>query len=225
MITVLFLGFVALTAAVIVGVSARYLNGQVAFVVAAGLLVWLTYIGLLGFFGVVRNGTMRPPGIAMVFVPVLFFLLLSILALRSAAGVRVALAFPLWIILGAQSFRIGVELFLHNLWIEGLVPRMLTFAGANTDIYVGASAPLIAWLSTRGRTGMKLALIWNVLGLLSLLNVVIRAVLTAPGPLNLIHAEVPNLMIGTFPFVFIPGFFVPLAVVLHLLAVRAIAAA
>src|SRR6476661_4113857 len=150
MITVLFLGFVALTAAVIVGVSARYLNGQVAFVVAAGLLVWLTYIGLLGFFGVVRNGTMRPPGIAMVFVPVLFFLLLSILALRSAAGVRVALAFPLWIILGAQSFRIGVELFLHNLSIEGLVPRMLTFAGANTDIYVGASAPLIAWLSTRG---------------------------------------------------------------------------
>ena len=45
---------------------------------------------------------------------------------------------------------------------------------------------------------MKLALIWNVLGLLSLTNVVIRAVLTAPGPFNLIHAEVPNLMIGTF---------------------------
>jgi hypothetical protein len=30
-------------------------------------------------------------------------------------------------------------------------------------------------------------------------------------------------MIGTFPFMFIPGFFVPLAVVLHVLAVRAIA--
>jgi hypothetical protein len=40
----------------------------------------------------------------------------------------------------------------------------------------------------------------NVLGLLSLANVVARAVLTAPGPLNLIHAEVPNRMIGTFPF-------------------------
>ena len=58
-----------------------------------------------------------------------------------------------------------------------------------------------------------------MLGLLLLTNVVIRAVLTAPGPFNLIHAEVPNLMIGTFPFMFIPGFFVPLAVVLHLLAV------
>jgi hypothetical protein len=41
-------------------------------------------------------------------------------------------------------------------------------------------------------------------------------------PLNLIHAEVPNRMIGTFPFMFIPGFFVPLAAVLHVLAIRTI---
>jgi len=140
---------------------------------------------------------------------------------RSSASARFALAFPLWIILGTQCFRIGVELFLHQLWIDGLVPKMLTFEGANVDIYVGVSALLVAWLSTRGRLGMRLALAWNVLGLLSLTNVVIRAVLTAPGPFNLIHAEVPNLLMSTFPFLFIPGFFVPLAVVLHVLAIRA----
>ena len=102
------------------------------------------------------------------------------------------------------------------------MPKMLTFKGANVDIYIGASAPLIAWLSTRGRLGMRLALAWNVLGLLALTNVVIRAVLTSPGPFNLIHAEVPDRMLGTFPFLFIPGFFVPLAVVLHAVAIRAI---
>ena len=69
---------------------------------------------------------------------------------------------------------------------------------------------------------MRLAFAWNVLGLLALTNVVIRAVLTTPGPLNLIHAEVPNLMLITFPFLLIPGFFVPLAVTLHLLAMRAL---
>jgi hypothetical protein len=53
---------------------------------------------------------------------------------------------------------------------------------------------------------------------------VIRAVLTAPGPFNLIHAEVFNRMFRTFPFMFIPGFFVPLAVTLHVLAIRAIIA-
>ncbi|HMD30556.1 MAG TPA: hypothetical protein VKG84_01520, partial [Candidatus Acidoferrales bacterium] len=141
---------------------------------------------------------------------------------RSAAGSRIALTFPLWVILGTQSFRVVVELFLHQLWIGGLVPKMLTFEGANVDIYIGASAPLIAWLSSRGRLGLKLALAWNVLGLLALTNVVTRAVLTSPGPLNLIHAEVPNRMFGTFPFLFIPAFFVPLAVGLHVLAIRAI---
>ena len=220
MTATLFLGFVAMMAAVVVTLIARYLNRRAAFRVLAGLSVWFIYVGLLGYFGVVKNTAMRPPGIAFVVVPVIVFLIFFIV--RSSASARVVLAFPLWIILGTQSFRIGVELFLHQLWIEGLVPRMMTFEGANIDIYIGLSAPLIAWLSTRGRWGLKLASAWNILGLLALLNVVTRAVLTAPGPLNLIHSEVPDRMLGTFPFLLIPGFFVPLAVVLHLLAIRAI---
>ncbi len=128
------------------------------------------------------------------FVPVVAFLVLFMVRVGSFAGARVALAFPLWVLIGTQAFRVGVELFIHQLWMDGLVPKMLTFAGANVDIYIGASAPLIAWLSRHGWRGQRLALFWNVLGLLSLANVVARAVLTAPGPLNLIHAEVPNRM-------------------------------
>ena len=216
----LFLGFVAMMAAIVVGLVARYLNGRTAFRVLAGLSAWFIYAGLMGYFGVLKNTAMRPPGTAFLLVPVLFFLFLFIV--RFSANARIILAFPLWIILGAQCFRVGVELFLHQLWIGGLVPKMLTFEGANVDIYIGASAPVIAWLSTRGRLGLKLALAWNVLGLLALTNVVTRAVLTSPGPFNVIHAEVPNRMFGTFPFMFIPGFFVPLAVTLHVLAIRAI---
>ena len=214
----LFLGFVALMAALVVALSARYLKGTTAFAIGVGLFIWLIYVGLLGYLGVIGNATMRPPGIAFIFVPVVLFLVFFIVRVRSSA----ALAFPLWIILGTQSFRIVVELFLHQLWIEGLIPRMLTFAGANVDIYIGASAPLIAWLSTRGRLGMRIALLWNVLGLLALANVVTRAMLTTSGPLNLIHTEAPNLLFGKFPYMFIPGFFVPLAIVPHILAIRAI---
>ncbi len=220
MTATLFLGFVAMMAAIVVGLVARYLNGRTAFRVLAGLSAWFIYAGLMGYFGVLKNTAMRPPGTAFLLVPVLFFLFLFIV--RFSANARIILAFPLWIILGAQCFRVGVELFLHQLWIGGLVPKMLTFEGANVDIYIGASAPVIAWLSTRGRLGLKLALAWNVLGLLALTNVVTCAVLTSPGPFNVIHAEVPNRMFGTFPFMFIPGFFVPLAVTLHVLAIRAI---
>jgi hypothetical protein len=219
----LFLGFLGIVTALIVTTVGRYLGGRASWWVLTGLLVWLSYAGLLGYAGVLKNMTMRPPGIVFLVVPVLVFLLVFLaFVVLSSAGARVALAIPLWILLGAQSFRVGVELFLHQLWIDGLVPKMLTFDGANVDIYVGASAVLIAWLSGRGRLGLRLALAWNVLGLLALANVVTRAVLTAPGPLHLIHAEVPNLLLSTFPFLFIPGLFVPLGVVLHLLALRSI---
>ncbi len=86
-------GFVALMAAVVVALSARYLNGRTAFAITAGLFVWLIYVGLLGYFGVVRNAAMRLPGIAFIFIPVLVFLVLSILGLRSSAGTRVARVF------------------------------------------------------------------------------------------------------------------------------------
>jgi hypothetical protein len=220
MTSALFLGFLAVMTTFVVVLLDRYTNRRVALRVLGGLGVWFLYVSLMGHFGILRNPEIRPPGIAFIVVPILLFLIFFVV--RSPGSARDILAFPLWLILGTQCFRVGVELFLHQLWIEGLVPRMLTFRGANVDIYIGLSAPLIAWLSTRGRWGLELASAWNILGLLALLNVVIRAILTAPGPLHLIHTEVPDQMIGTFPYTLIPGFFVPLAVVLHVFAIRSI---
>ena len=218
----LFIAFLMLVAAGVVGSSLHYLSRLTALRVAAGLAIWLAYVGALGYAGVLSDASLRPPGIAYVLIPV--FLFVGFALVRSAAGLKTALALPLPLLLGAQSFRIGVELLLHQLWIDGVVPRMLTFEGANVDLFIGVSAPLIAWISTRGKTGMRLAFGWNVLGLLALANVAIRSAMTAPGPFNMLHAEVPNMAISTFPFFYIPALFAPLAVALHVLAMRALKA-
>lgn len=168
--------------------------------------------------GVVRDPTLPVPGALFVTAPAV---LLVVFLVRSAAGGRAALAVPLWLLLGAHAYRAGVELFLHRLWLEGLVPRMLTCEGANLDILAGASASVAAWLATRGRGGLRVALGWNVLGLLALANVAGRSVMTAPGPLNWLPSEVPNLAVGTFPFTYLAGLLAPLAVALHVLAIRA----
>jgi len=217
--TAFFLGFLAVTAAAAVALAARFLPRRSTLVLVAALSLWLLYVGALSYFGVIRNPSMRPPGSAFIFLPVFLFVFLFLA--RSPAGGRIALALPLWVILGTQSFRMGVEMFLHQLWLNGLVPRILTYEGGNVDILIGATAPLAAWLSTKGRPGQRWALAWNILGLLSLANVAFRALTTAPGRLNFLHAEVPNVAIGTFPFTFIAGFFAPLALVLHVLALRA----
>jgi hypothetical protein len=165
-----------------------------------------------------RDASLRLPGIVWVVGPVVLFV---VFVVRSNIGARVAATIPLWLILGFESFRIGVELLIHRLWEDGLVPKLLTYAGGNVDMFVGLSAPIIAWIATRGRLGLRLAMGWNVLGLLSLANATASAVLT--GPLKLISTEVPNVAMGMFPYTFIPGFLAPLAVTLHVLAIRAIA--
>jgi hypothetical protein len=124
-----------------------------------------------------------------------------------------------------KTFRVGVELTLSELASAGLTTRLLTLSGGNIEILIGITAPVVAWVVTRGVGGRRIARVWNVVGLLSLLNVAARAALTAPGPLNFIHAEVPNLALGSFPFSFIPEFMAPLAMMFHVLAFRALRAA
>ena len=217
----LFLGYVVVVAALASAAALRYLRGPGRLVAVGILALWFVYAGMLGFLGIARNQDLRPPGLVYLVVPAAFLVLFVV---RSAAGGKLARSVPLAILLGVQAFRVGVEAALHALWQAGLAPHMLTVAGGNVEMVVGATAPVAAWLSTRGRRGEQLAFAWNVLGCLSLLNVVARAMLTAPGPLHGIDAEVPNVGLGLFPYSFIPGFMAPFAMLLHVLAFRAFAA-
>ena len=198
----------------------RYLPKAALLPTLAGFAAWLAYAGMLGYRGAVAGGLLGVPGPALLVVPLIAFVALFLA--RSPAAKQVALSIPLWLLLGAQTFRVGVELFLHRLWLDGMAPRMLTYEGANFDMIVGLSAPIVAWAYWRGRIGERAALAWNIVGLAMLANVALRATLTAPGPLNFVHGEIPNTAIGTFPFTYIPGFFAPLALVLHVLAIRAL---
>jgi hypothetical protein len=70
-----------------------------------------------------------------------------------------------------------------------------------------------------------LALVWNVLGLLDVLHTLFRAVTSAPGPQRLVFEEPANRIPAVFPFVYLPGFIVPLTILLHLLSLRQLRAA
>ncbi len=217
-----FLGYLAFMATLVAAVLVRYLPKTALLPVLGGFAAWLAYAGGLGYLGVIGDQSLGVPGPALLVVPVFTFVALFVA--RSPTAKHAALSIPLWILLGAQTFRVGVELFLHRLWLDGMAPRMLTYAGANFDMIVGLSAPIAAWAYWRGRIGERAALAWNIAGLAMLANVALRATLTAPGPLNFVHGEIPNTAIGTFPFTYIPGFFAPLALVLHVLAIRALRA-
>ena len=218
----LFALFLAAMVVVVLGIAAHHLPRQTVAGITAGLTIWLAYSGTLGFLGVVANPDLRPPGPALLLIPV--FLFVAFYLVRADGALRVATGIPIGWLMGLQAFRVIVELFLHQLWKNGLAPRMLTYEGSNFDIAIGLSAPLVAWLYARGAMREQVALLWNFLGLAMLANVAVRALLTAPGPFQLITSDVPNLAIGTFPFTYIPGFMAPLALVLHVLSIRALRA-
>jgi hypothetical protein len=222
MTAAIFLAFLASTMIALVALIVTYVPRAYAAGIIIGLVLWIAYGGTLSYLGLLRDPSLRPAGIFYLLLPVLIFV--PAILVRSPGALRVALAIPLGLLMAVQSYRIGVELLLKQLWVDGLVPQTLTFAGANVDMYIGVTAPIAAWLSGKGRGGLRLALLWNVLGLFALANIATRSLLTAPGPLNVLHTEVPNLAMGTFPYSFIPGFFAPMAVMIHVLAIRAIRA-
>ena len=219
-LSTLFLGYVGLVASLIAAVLLRYLPLGRALIGVPVIAVWLGYAGIMGYSGIVGDPTRMPPGIFLLLTPIIAFVAIALG--RSPVGGYLAASLPLGLIFALQSFRIGVELTLSSLHDVGLTTRLMTLAGGNVEILIGISAPLIALIATRGTVGRRIALFWNVVGLLSLLNVAARAVLTAPGPLNLIHAELPNVAMGMFPFSYIPGFMAPLAMMLHVLAFHAL---
>lgn len=217
--SILFLCFVAAVVVLLAAGFVRYLPRGYRTPALAGLAVWVIYGGVLGYSGVIGNAALRPPGLSYLLAPIV---VLVMFMARSRAGQTVALSFPTWLLMGAESFRLVVEVFLHRLWLAGLLPRMMTFHGANFDIIIGASAPLVAGLLASRKISDRTALAWNVIGIAMLANVAARGALTTPGPSHLIPTEVPNTAIGTFPFTYIPGLMVPLALVLHVLSIRAL---
>lgn len=213
----LFLVFVAFVVALVATAITRLRSSGLRNPAHFGLIMWVGYATALGYWGASRLGTGAPPLPVFFIVPAVGIVLFMA---RSSFGGRLAAGLPAAAFMGLESFRIVVELFLYQLWLEGLVPKMLTFEGANFDIVIGASAPFVAWLVSTRRMGRRVAIGWNVVGILMLLNVIVRSVLTTPGPTHLITSDLANRAITHFPYTFIPAFLAPLAMLLHVLSIR-----
>lgn len=218
----LFIAFLLVMALIVIGAIYRALGVRTAALVASVLSIWFLCVAVMSYLGLIQGSDSRPPAPVLVLGPVLVYLVIAVWFSITKSGKSVAMAFAPAFVVALQAFRIIVEIFIHRLYEDGLAPKVLTYSGANVDIYVGITALIIAPLVAYKRLGSKSLLVWNVVGLVALANVVVRAILSAPGPLNVIHTEPPNLMISTFPYMYIPAFFVPLAVTLHIISAASI---
>ena len=185
------------------------------------IALWVIFLAVLSLSGFLNDFSTFPP--RMMIVLIIPLLVLIWFVLSSHSNDVVAKMPPAWIV-KMQSFRIVVELFIWWAYLQKDLPIQMTFEGRNFDILVGLTAPLVAnlWLKP-GKEKSGLVLTWNILGLLILLNIVVTAILSMPTPKQYFFTEPANTLVAGFPWVYLPGIFVSLAIALHLISIRQMA--
>lgn len=182
------------------------------------IMVWLVFMLIMANSGLLTNYTALPPRLLLIVVPPLVFFLLLF---RSAQFNELTEQFNVFWVVYAQSFRILMEFILWLLYRYNVIPVQMTFEGRNLDILVGLTAPFIAYYCfVKKSWSLKVALGWNIAGLLLLANIVVVAILSTPYPFRQFMNEPANTVIFYFPFIWLPGFVVPFALLLHLIAIR-----
>ena len=181
--------------------------------VGLALTGWLVLLGVLAARGFFLDFTATPPRVAL---SLLLPLLVGIVLLPTH-GVRHYLAVtpPAWVVY-TQSFRILMELILFALALQRRLPSLVTFEGRNVDILVGLTALPIGYFAVQRRRWPRwVPIAWNLAGMLILLNVVLHAQLAAPTPFRVFHTDPSTALLATVPYIWLPGFLVPLAFWLH----------
>jgi hypothetical protein len=222
--SILFALLVGAVAALFVGAALRSAaparpGPREGLVIVASFLVWLIIPGALAKAGLLDRWTLPAPALVLVGVATVFTTALAF----SPFGTRLLAAVPLFALVGFQFFRVPVELLLHRLYADGVIPVQMTYSGRNFDIVSGLTAAAVGMVLAVGGGSRRLVLGWNFLGLALLGNIVIIALLSTPVPFRTFLNEPANRLPGVFPYVWLPTMLVQAALFGHLLVFRALA--
>lgn len=181
------------------------------------ILIWSCIVGILGLNGFYQKLDTTPPRFIFLLGPVLLFVLLLSLTKK---GKRFMYDLDLkWLTL-LHSVRVPVELVLYFVFLEGLVPDLMTFEGYNFDIISGLSAPILYYLVfVKKKVGNNGLLLWNIVCLGLLLNILTIAVLSAKTPFQKMAFDQPNIGVTYFPLVWLPTVIVPIVFLAHLASI------
>lgn len=199
---------------VLTKVGSKKTTTTVSLVVVA-ILGWLALLSVLSLEGFFLDFMAIPPRVLLSVM--VCFVVIIVLATNKKFG-KLLMEFPVTWLIVPQVFRIVIEIVLWMLHKNGNTPVQMSFEGLNFDILAGISAPVIAYLAFgQGRKNYGLALAWNFISMALLTNILIIATLSMP----LIGAfDEPNTFVAYFPYILLPGFVAPFAMMLHVLSIK-----
>jgi hypothetical protein len=200
---------------------------RVKTIVGVVLLFWLVLAYTLGandaFVG--APGALPLPILAAFLTPIL----VSLAAFWTVSPFRdFVMSIDLPVMAGIQAWRFAGLGFIA-LYAYGVLPGLFAWPAGLGDMAIGVTAPLVIFALRRrpAFAASKLFWIWNLFGMLDLVDAVSLGGLSAVLGIGL-SAGITTSPMGTMPLVLIPTFLVPLFFMLHLaslLQARRLAAA
>ena len=181
-----------------------------------GAAAWMGGTWIVAARGVLRQWNSTPPPFMMLVIGIVA---LAVAIAFTPYGRRLALGLPLWILVAAQSFRLPLELAMHEMSERGVMPVQMSYEGLNYDIVTGTTAIIAAIMVRAGWGGRALVVAWNLLGLGLLLNIVTVALLSTPR-FAYFGNERLNEWVADPPYVWLPAILVLAALAGHLLVFR-----
>jgi len=191
------------------------------FIITAMVIVgWMLLLGLLASQQVFAAASLPPRPMLTVIFGLLVILALSF----TNTGKHILQVTPLHWLIFFQVFRIGVELWFFYSYKKGVFPQLMTFEGANLDIIAGLLAIVAGfWVLRQPRQARTIALVFNITGILILLNTLRAAALSMPSPVQMYPFDERLLLLGQPYFIYLPGILVVLALGFHVLSLRQLA--
>lgn len=204
-------------------------------VVAAGVFLiqaapqhkqWVTRV--LGFLILAQSGAAfsgfyldsqsMPPRFALAILPSVI-IIVGLFAFKK--GKEFLDALDLRFLLMIHFLRIPVEWCLYDLYQQAMIPEIMTFEGRDFDILIGITAIIIYLITyTFKRYNRALLIVWNVIGMIFLLNIVVHAILSVQSPIQQFGFDQPNRAVLEYPFVLLPAVVVPIVMLSHLATLR-----
>jgi len=181
--------------------------------------LWMAVAWSGAINGVFGTGTRFPALPLAIFLPLIIG---APLLLWSKRVGQVLDAMPVSWLVALQLYRVfGSWALVAGL--RGTLPSVFGVPAGIGDTLTGLLAvPAAIAVAAGTAQGRRVAIAWNILGLVDLVVAVTLGAITSPGPFQLIVPDVPSIGAGAYPGVLTPAFVVPSAILLHALSLRQI---
>jgi len=190
-----------------------YSNGKPKYLTLL-IIVWSFIQSMLAYNNFYQKVDTIPPRFAFVLAPTTLLFIYAFLPKQIEWAVRNR---KLTVSTFLHTIRIPIEIILLQLFLNKMIPELMTFQGRNFDILAGITAPIIGLLLLYKKIDKQLLLIWNCGALFLVLFILTNGLLSAELPIQQFGFEQPNRAVTFFPFVLLPATVVPIVIYTHII--------